>query len=50
MGKTSEWTETLEVEVGPVKVGGVLSAAGDVDPKVIIKMLSYGMWHVLTTP
>ncbi len=49
-GRQSEWTETIECEVGPVETGGVLSAAEGASPGLVNKMLYYSWVHLLTTP
>ncbi|MFO8055741.1 MAG: fibronectin type III domain-containing protein [bacterium] len=50
MGKKSDWTETIECEIGPVETGGVLSAGKGASLGLVNKMLYYSWVHLLTTP
>ena len=50
MGKESPWTETLTVEVGPVKQPGILSSAGNIKLNTLLKTVYYINVHLFTTP
>jgi hypothetical protein len=49
-GQASDWSEELMVQVGPVKTAGILSNAGNVSFKTVMKTLHYINVHLLTTP
>jgi hypothetical protein len=48
--RASGWTDTLEVEVGPVEMVDVVGAAGDAPIWLLARTFWYGLVHVFTTP
>jgi hypothetical protein len=48
--RASGWTDTLEVEVGPVERVDTVGAAGDAPAWLLARTFWYGLVHVFTTP
>jgi hypothetical protein len=48
--QSSSWTDAAVVEVGPVEMVNVVSAAGDAPLSLLLRTFWYGLVHLVTTP
>jgi hypothetical protein len=48
--RASDWTDTLEVEVGPVERVELVGAVGEAPISLLARTFWYGLVHVFTTP